>query len=223
MRWRGDPWDNDAHATLKASRKKSRCKRKLAFSIQRKIKPMRPFSHWTPRYVVDRTKVFLDQRREPEDPWLTRQAIDIIEPLLRAGDDALEFGSGRSTLWLARHVKRLTSIEHDTQWHATITEKLRAANIVNVELLLRPMDVAEADGEKSAYVKVLDRIGTASIDFALVDGMYRNFCALGMIPKREQELFLPSTTLTGFCQAKLSRQHRAVWNKAQKMKFGVSF
>ena len=166
---------------------------------------MRPFSHWTPRYVVDRTKVFLDQRREPEDPWLTRQAIDIIEPLLRAGDDALEFGSGRSTLWLARHVKRLTSIEHDTQWHATITEKLRAANIVNVELLLRPMDVAEADGEKSAYVKVLDRIGTASIDFALVDGMYRNFCALGVIPKLRAgavlavdnaNWFLPSKTVS---------------------------
>ena len=136
---------------------------------------MRPFTHWTPRYVVDRTKVFLDQHREPEDPWLTRQAIDIIEPLLRAGDDALEFGSGRSTLWLARHVRHLTSIEHDSHWHATIKEKLLAANIVNVELLLRPKDVAEADGENSAYVKVLDRIGTASIDFALVDGMYRNF------------------------------------------------
>ena len=166
---------------------------------------MRPFTHWTPRYVVDRTKVFLDQHREPEDPWLTRQAIDIIEPLLRAGDDALEFGSGRSTLWLARHVRHLTSIEHDSHWHATIKEKLLAANIVNVELLLRPKDVAEADGENSAYVKVLDRIGTASIDFALVDGMYRNFCALGVIPKLRAgallvvdnvNWFLPSKTVS---------------------------
>jgi hypothetical protein len=45
----------------------------------------------------------------PDVPWLTRQAVEILEDWLKPGYVGLEWGSGRSTLWFARRVSHLTS------------------------------------------------------------------------------------------------------------------
>jgi len=57
--------------------------------------------HHTLRYVSNRIKQMIFERINPSAPWLVRHSIPYIEKLLRSDDFCVEFGSGRSTLWLA--------------------------------------------------------------------------------------------------------------------------
>ena len=45
------------------------------------------------------------------------------------------------------------------------------------------MDKSEAEGGEAAYVKAINDFDSNSLDFCLVDGMYRDFCALKVIEK----------------------------------------
>jgi hypothetical protein len=65
----------------------------------------------TPRYVCNRTRQYLYERRHPDAQWLTPAAIGLLGSLLRPTDGGAEFGSGRSTIWFAERVTGLTSIE----------------------------------------------------------------------------------------------------------------
>jgi hypothetical protein len=118
---------------------------------------MRSVSHWTLRYVASRIRVFFSEKLKPNDPWwLTLRAVCFLDSLLRPTDVAVEFGAGRSTLWVARRVSKLTSVEDNCEWFQCVKEKLRVAALSNVDLLYRPRDVPDADGAKVAYVCVLD-------------------------------------------------------------------
>ena len=144
---------------------------------------MRSFGHWTPRYLLARSRELIDHKLNPRNPWLTPQSVQLLNQLLRPSDVALEFGSGRSTLWIAERVKHLSSIEHDDEWHGRGFGVQTQKGITNLELIHIPMDVPDEAGASSAYVRVLDRFGVESLDFCLVDGMYRGFCASAVVPK----------------------------------------
>jgi predicted O-methyltransferase YrrM len=144
---------------------------------------MRSFAHWTPAYIGARVEEIIDHSLYPADPWLTREAIDLIERLLKPTDVAVEFGAGRSTRWIAQRVACMTSIESNPVWQARVATMLEKAGLTNVDLLLCPNDVDEERGAEANYVRVLDRFAPGSIDFVLVDGMYRGHCALGMVEK----------------------------------------
>ncbi len=144
---------------------------------------MRTFKHWTPRYIVDRSREIIDQKTNPSNPWLTRDAVRLLNELLRPQDIALEFGGGRSTPWFARRMKQITSVDDNGQWQDFARSKVVAAKLSNVDFVLCPMDVPEERGHESAYVRTLDRFADHSIDFALVDGVYRAHCAVGVLPK----------------------------------------
>ena len=143
----------------------------------------RSFAHWTPRYVAARGREVLDHARKPDDPWLTRAAIDLLDGLLRPTDIACEFGAGRSTPWIARRVASMTSVEDDMAWHRRVAEALRAADVSNVALLHRPFAAGCDDGPGSEYVRAIDRYAHASVDFFLIDGRVRNHCALAAVAK----------------------------------------
>jgi predicted O-methyltransferase YrrM len=131
---------------------------------------LRPW--WTPVYVRDRLARARYERRHPEAPWLTRQANAFLESFLRPTHVGLEWGSGRSTLWLARRIGALTSVEDGEDWYAEIERRLGAAGIANVRYRLCPPGRGDA-----AYVEVADEFDDASLDFALVDGSFRCLCA----------------------------------------------
>ena len=128
---------------------------------------MRSFRHWTPRYVAARIAEARYHRAYPDLPWLTTAANEILTHWLRPSDVGLEFGSGRSTLWLSSRMSRLTSVEHDEAWYRRVRAGLEEAGRTNVELLHAPKD----------YLGVFGSIGDGSVDFVLVDGMERDRCA----------------------------------------------
>lgn len=143
---------------------------------------MRSFRHWTPRYIWDRFTDILHRQIQPERPWLAPTANVFLESFLRKTDIGLEFGSGRSTIWFARRVAFLTSVEHDRVWHERIKELLNKHCLFNVNYLFYPYDVAEEE-DKSHYVRTSHHFADNSLDFALVDGIYREACALASVDK----------------------------------------
>jgi predicted O-methyltransferase YrrM len=143
----------------------------------------RPRSHQTPRYVENRIRDILYQRAHPEDPWLTPASIRLLSRLLRPADRGAEFGSGRSTIWFAARVAALTSVEHNPRWHETVTTGLKERGFDNVECILTHEDQPMECGGDSAYAKTALAFADASLDFALVDGLYRDYSAKFIMPK----------------------------------------
>jgi hypothetical protein len=128
----------------------------------------------TPRYLRDKLALVLYERRHPDLPWLTRDAIERLERQLRPEDLGFEWGSGVGSLWLARRSRSLVSVEHDPRWHARIRRRCEAASIQNLDCRL----VAE-----SAYLDVIAEFADAHFDYVLVDGLFRDAAFLASIPK----------------------------------------
>jgi predicted O-methyltransferase YrrM len=144
---------------------------------------LRRHRHRTPRYIYNRTRQMLYERAHPEEPWLTAAAVGLLSTLMRPTDCGLEFGSGRSTVWFARRVATLTSVEHDKQWHARISAKLKSDGLENVHYVLAPGDVPPERGGESAYARTALALPDGSLDFALIDGRYRDYSAKFTLPK----------------------------------------
>jgi hypothetical protein len=132
-------------------------------------------SYLRPRCLCALLRRRLWRTQNPGMPWLTRQAIEILEERLKPTDVGLEWGSGRSTVWFAQRVAHLTSIEHNDGWYNRVKNILYDKGIENVELLFAPL---EAKGqEQPEYVRVAAELPKASLDFILVDGRLRDKCA----------------------------------------------
>ena len=151
-------------------------------AIPREIRG-RTFRHWTPRYIRARARQVLYQRANPDSPWLTPEATRLLDLMLRPSDIGAEFGSGRSTLWLARRCAHLISIEHDQAWHATVLGALALERMIHVDYQCHPPDEPEPNGDRSAYVQVARFLPDEGIDFALIDGIYRDYVTLFLLPK----------------------------------------
>ncbi len=145
---------------------------------------MRTFRHWTPRYLYSRIVEKIYRRRNPGLPWLTQDANRILETLLLPTDAGLEFGSGRSTFWFAARVAHLTSVEHNPDWYMRVGEWLKQSGLENVDYILHAREGEEADiNDLPAYVCAANTLEDESLDFALVDGIYRDACALVALRK----------------------------------------
>lgn len=142
-----------------------------------------------PIYLVRRTAYWVHQKTHPHEPWLAQGAIRFLEQHLQPSFNGFEWGSGKSTVWLARRVAHLTSIEHDAKWHAEVGDQIRQQGISNVDLRHIPLEHDYRDlfspyyDPLPAYVRAIDEFPAAHFDFVLVDGYYRQPCALRALPK----------------------------------------
>jgi predicted O-methyltransferase YrrM len=136
----------------------------------------RRISHLTPRYIRNRLLVMYDEARNPENPWLTKQAVHFLSQTIRADDVGIEFGSGRSTIWFARRLRHLISVENNPLWYAKVTDLIRKSNLV------QRVDYRKCDGQ-SEYIAQTQTVDEGSLDFCLVDGESRDACALNILPK----------------------------------------
>lgn len=135
----------------------------------------RRWAHLRPRYIFDRFNVWLYERAHPTEPWLVRTCTAAIESWLNPTDVGIEWGSGRSTLWLAKRVRRLISVEHDGDWYRKLCASLADQKIQNVEAIHIP--------DRGRYATAVDICEPGTLDFALVDGKWRDECILAAIPK----------------------------------------
>lgn len=130
----------------------------------------------------------LDQDR----PWVVYEAAEWLNGLLEPEWSVFEWGSGVSTLFFARRVQRVVTIEHVDAWRARVAERLEREGLTNVDLRCVPPDPAderadaEADGAERAYARyagAIDAEPDRSLDLVMVDGRARALCIEHALPK----------------------------------------
>ncbi len=166
---------------------------------------MRSFKHWTPRFVVARLREVIYQRCNRDLPWLTEEANRFLAEYLLSSDVGIEFGSGRSTLWLASRVGRLVSVEHDKDWHSQIALALAQKQVLNVDYRYLAEEVSDMKVMGAAICRITDNLTSGKFDFVLVDGVCRDLCAKeairllrpgGMLVIDNVNRYLPSTSVS---------------------------
>jgi hypothetical protein len=116
-------------------------------------------------------------------PWWSFAAIREVERWLgtRRDVDAFEYGSGASTVWLARRCRSVVTAEHDVSFaHAMASTIARD----NVELKLAEPERSSTpriSSGRSGYAgfdfsSYVDTIGTRRYDLIVVDGRARVAC-----------------------------------------------
>ncbi len=115
-----------------------------------------------------------------------------------------EWGSGGSTLFFTKRVKKIISIEHNPEWYHRISELLKNSNILNCEYFLKELGPASPDipeeyrlaGRKRLgldtreYVQVIDNTPDEYFDLVVVDGRQRTTCVKHALPKIKQGGYL---------------------------------
>jgi len=139
----------------------------------------------------------------PAAPWLTPEAIALLEDWLTPEMVGFEWGSGRSTLFFARRVASLKSVEHDAAWHGEVVRQLQEAGLAGkVDYrLIPPLGREEPPADLLAgwpgaarlpvppkpefvrYFREIEQYPDGTFDFVLVDGRARVACILEAIPK----------------------------------------
>jgi predicted O-methyltransferase YrrM len=102
-------------------------------------------------------------------------AILLADLQERHAPHVVEFGAGQSTVilasWLKHHGGKLTSVEHDADYAATIQRQLEACGVAGqVEMRVLPLVDRPADGDIGACRSYALPAGREPIDLALIDG-----------------------------------------------------
>ncbi len=157
---------------------------------------MRLRNLFRPFYLAGRMQNWLYEKRHPDHPWLAPDAIAWLEKNLRPEMRGFEWGSGRSTLWFAKHLATLASIESDPAWFQQVGRMVQDARVTNVELRHIPLNHAESETYRNDYTPLpanpsaILQQPDASLDFVVVDGWYRPVCARAALSKLKPGGFL---------------------------------
>ncbi len=105
---------------------------------------------------------------ELEVPWFSYAVNDFLSAWLKPHMSAFEYGSGGSTLFLARRVAHVQTVEDNPKWHELVAQKLAEKSIANVSLRFCPFDFKNPVGfENSDYLRAL---AEGSFDVIFIDG-----------------------------------------------------
>ncbi|WP_380167472.1 class I SAM-dependent methyltransferase [Jannaschia sp. R86511] len=131
-------------------------------------------------------------------PWWTYQAVDAVDAFLARHDGAgrvFEYGSGASTLWLARRAGSVDAVEHEAEWAERVRELLattpglRCTPTVHVPAVPTSTSPVVASGAPSGqgldfadYVKAIDDV-PGDFDLVLVDGRARGEVLLHVLDR----------------------------------------
>lgn len=119
-------------------------------------------------------------------PWWTYSSIEYLQTYIEKREHPIsvfEWGSGASTVWLAKRVENVITIEHDAKWHSIIEPFLTDwPNIVSV---LKEPDQLLVDEKYSSlkipgvnfksYVTAITEYST-KFDIIVIDGRARSAC-----------------------------------------------
>ena len=104
-------------------------------------------------------------------PWLTYSFLDFIAGRLSKDITLFEYGAGNSTLYFAKFIKSIKSIENNKDWYQKIKSRLPS----NV-------DIAYVSLANKAYENAI-LAETINYDIVLVDGRQRVACVKNALSK----------------------------------------
>jgi predicted O-methyltransferase YrrM len=99
--------------------------------------------------------------------------IDFLSKALHSHQAVFEFGSGGSSLFFARRVKRVVSVENDAVWHGIVTAAASQRGITNLDCQFHPIDPTKP--ETFAGLSYFQTLVAGEFDIVVIDG----FCDYG--------------------------------------------
>ncbi|HET6991610.1 MAG TPA: hypothetical protein VFJ43_09820, partial [Bacteroidia bacterium] len=153
----------------------------------------------------------------PEKPWLPYSVIETLDHFLDKNSRVLEFGSGMSTLWYAKRIKEIFSIEHDFHWHKIVLKKIQKQGNTNVHLKFVQ--------NKNKYVR-FTRSSSNKFDLIIIDGKYRSDCVLNnaSLIKPGGIIYLDnSDTNSSPAKGDMRKAEKALLTFAKKMRGKVNY
>ena len=129
-------------------------------------------------------------------PWFSYGAIRYLQNWLKPGHCAFEFGSGGSTVFLARRVRQVYSVENDLGWQKRVAAKLAEENLSNA--IVEYHDLVDDSRMAFENSRFSQRIAAQSWDVVVVD-CYCGFQAAryGVIRPAAMELARQHTKIGG--------------------------
>ncbi len=135
----------------------------------------------SPAYLINKLKLIRYETTHPDFPWITQTATVAFDALLRPTHHGLEWGSGNGSIWIAQRCAALVSIEHHRAWYDKVSSKLRERGIGNVDYRLV---------EEGQYLAPIDEFQDETLDFVVVDGLFRDGAFLRSMPKVREGGFI---------------------------------
>ena len=144
----------------------------------------------------------------PKNPFYVPAAIRKIDSLLNKDLKVFEWGSGISTIYFAKRVKELITVEHDKEWYERGLKTFEKEKIDNVKLIFSsPKDMETFSWQKEwkyyrilmhpprkpqfkDYMSVIDQYPDLYFDCIAIDGRERVGCLLHALPKLSEEGFI---------------------------------
>ena len=136
-----------------------------------------------PQLIIQRLQYAIYVRRHPDEPWLSPDSVRFLDKNLNKKMTLFEWGSGRSTLWFAKRVKDVVSIEYHSGWAQKVEKMLQDKSVRNVELCYIPLEhpIKEPTPKHydpiPKYVSKIFSYPKKHFDVVLIDGHYRLTCA----------------------------------------------
>jgi len=126
-------------------------------------------------------------------PWWTLAGVEEADRFLRSRSSprVFEYGSGASTIWLARRAGSVTSIEHDSSWYGVVSKRLAAHGNATVKLIEAdaepiPGYLSEKEGwEGRSFRQYASSIDAepGEFDLIIIDGRARAACLAHAVKK----------------------------------------
>jgi len=138
-----------------------------------------------PNYLYYRLKQKYFELTHPDLPWLSRSAILLLDNWLKPTDIGFEWGSGRSTIWFAKRVKKIISIEDNHNYYLYVKSRIIKEKLNDkIDLNFIPCELCEQDEpETHLYADFILNFPDEYFDFILVDGNIRILCMERAISK----------------------------------------
>lgn len=129
-------------------------------------------------------------------PWWTFDSVERVESFLveHPGARVFEWGSGASTIWLARRSGSVVTVEHDVRFADTVRALVPPGAQVDVRMIPLPEQprphsappgptAQMVPGEPAVwpYVSAIDEVG-GTFDVIVVDGRARERCLVHAMP-----------------------------------------
>jgi len=131
-----------------------------------------------------------------EEPWLTFNAIEFLTCIIKKDMVVFEYGTGGSTLFFARKVREVFSVEHNRLWYERVLDKLKDSNYKNCHIELQepvhdPFNINRNPGAPDSYtssneeyhgkcfknyVMYIENFPDSYFDLILIDGRARPSC-----------------------------------------------
>lgn len=125
-------------------------------------------------------------------PWIGFGAIDFLNKHLSEKDVVFEYGAGGSTIFFAKRVKQVISVEHDMAWYDSVVLKLNNEALSNVAIFCIQAEetISNSSRDPSSYsnfysshglqfqkyVSFIDSYPDNYFDWVVVDGRARPSC-----------------------------------------------